>query len=101
LLVLAIYVGVLFPMRYGLDDTHLLVRFGLLRLRIPLADIAEVQPTRNPLSSPALSLDRLSVQFGKGILDTVMISPADRGHFVDALAQKAGLKREGDRLVRV
>jgi hypothetical protein len=82
-------------------EHHLLVRFGICRQRIPLADIAEVHPTHNPLSSPALSLDRLRVQYGQGFFKAVMISPADRNGFLDDLAHKAGLKREGDRLVRV
>jgi hypothetical protein len=99
--VFGIYFGLLFPMRYGLDGTHLLVRFGLCRQRIPLADVTEVHPTHNPLSSPALSLDRLYVRFGRGFARAVMISPADRDQFLDELAHKAGLTREGDRLVRV
>jgi hypothetical protein len=101
LLVFAIYFGLVFPLRYGLDDTHLLVRFGICRQRIPLVDISEVHPTHNPMSSPALSLDRLHVKYGQGFFKAVMISPADRNGFLDDLAQKAGLKREGDRLVRV
>jgi len=87
-------------MRYGIDDEHLHVRFGVCRQRIPLKDISEVHPTRNPLSSPALSLDRLHVQFGEGVFKAVMISPADRDRFLDELADKAKLKCEGDRLVR-
>ncbi len=101
LLVAAIYLGLVFPMKYGVDDTHLLVRFGICRQRIPLADVLEVRPTHNPLSSPALSLDRLHVQFGPGSFKAVMISPADRDGFLDDLAQKTGLKRQADRLVRV
>jgi hypothetical protein len=101
LLIVGIYFGLLFPMRYGLDDTHLVVRSGISRQRIPLTNISAVQPTRNPLSSPALSLDRLRVQFGQGAFKSVMISPADRDSFLDELAQKTGLKREEDRLVRV
>jgi Bacterial PH domain len=101
LLVVGVYFGLVFPLRYGLDDTHLLVRFGLCRQRIALGDISEVHPTHNPLSSPALSLDRLHVQFGQGFFKAVMISPADHDRFLDDLAQKAGLEREGDRLVRV
>ncbi len=101
LLVFGIYFGLVFPMRYGLDDTHLLVRFGLCRQQIPLVDISEVHPTHNPLSSPALSLDRLHVQFGQGVFKFVMISPNDRSRFLDDLAKTAGLKREGDRLIRV
>jgi hypothetical protein len=99
-LVAGIYLGLIFPMRYGLDDTHLVVRFGLCRHRVPLADISEVRPTHNPLSAPSLSLDRLQVQYGTGVFKAVLISPTDRNLFLDELARKAGLKREGDRLVR-
>jgi hypothetical protein len=95
-----IYFGLVFPMRYGLDDTYLVVRFGVCRQRIRLADISEVRPTHNPLSAPALSLDRLHVRYGPGFFKAVMISPADRNGFVGELARKAGLKREGDRLFR-
>ncbi len=96
----AIYAGLVFPMRYGMDDTHLIVRFGACRQRIPLANITEVRPTRNPLSSPALSLDRLRVGYGAGTFQAVMISPTDRDHFLDELAEKAQLKHLGDRWVR-
>jgi hypothetical protein len=88
-------------MQYGMDETDLVIRVGLCRRRIPLAEILEVHPTRNPMSSPALSLDRLHVQFGPGFFKAVMISPMDRDRFLDDLAKKAQLKREGDRLVRM
>ena len=54
----------------------------------------------NPTTRAALSLDRLRVQYGKGFFKAVLISPADRNGFLDDLARKAGLKREGDRLLR-
>jgi hypothetical protein len=98
--VVALFLGVVFPMRYGVDETHLIVRFGLCRQRVPLANITEVYPTRNPLSSPALSLDRLYVKYGEGIFNAVMISPAEKSGFLNELAKRAGLKREGDRLLR-
>jgi hypothetical protein len=96
--VVALYAGVVFPVTYGVDEGRLIVRFGLCRVRIPLSEISEIYPTRSPLSSPALSIDRLHVQFGKG--KWVMISPADRDGFLDHVAKQAGLKRDGDRLVR-
>lgn len=98
--VASLYFGIIFPLRYGLDDRHLIVRHGVCRQRIVLAEILNVYPTRNPLSSPALSLDRLHVQFGKGVLKAVMISPAERDDFLSDLAKRAGLKRDGDRLCR-
>jgi hypothetical protein len=100
LLVFAIYFGLVFPMRYGIDDGRLVIRFGVCRQTIPLENITEVSPTRNPLSSPALSLDRLLVRFGPGLTQFVMISPADREAFLDELAMRAELDRDGDRLVR-
>ncbi len=100
-LVAAIYLGLLIPIRYGLDDSYLVVRFGICRVRIVLADISDVHTTRSPLSAPALSLDRLHVQYGRGFLKQIMISPTDRDLFLDELAQKAGLKREGERLFRI
>ncbi|MFO0906348.1 MAG: PH domain-containing protein [Pirellulales bacterium] len=98
--VAALYIGLLFPIRYGLASDRLTVRFGLCRQHIDFAKIQEVAPTNNPLSSPALSLDRLRIQFGPGMLDAVMISPAQRDQFLDELAYLAQLHREGDRLVR-
>lgn len=100
LLLVAVYFGLVLPMRYGIDDTHIVVRHGVVRQRIKLADITEVSPTRNPLSSPALSLDRIEIKFGDGFFKSAMISPAAKSDFLDELAQRTGLTREGDRLVQ-
>ena len=95
-----IYLGLVFPMRYGISDTAIVVRHGVVRQKIPLKDIAWVRPTRSPLSSPALSLDRLHIRFGEGFFKAAMISPADKQEFLSELAARAGLERDGDRLVR-
>lgn len=97
----ALYGLLVFPMRYGIARDELIVRFGVVRQRIPLHTIQEVVPTHNPLSSPALSLDRLAVRTGAGLLSETMISPANRDAFLSTLAMHSGLRREGDRLVRV
>lgn len=100
LLVVGIYVGLVFPMRYGIGQDSLIVRFGLCRQRVALSAISKVYPTRNPLSSPALSLDRLRIQYGQGIFKAVMISPAERERFLKDLATSAGLQKVGDCLER-
>lgn len=100
IVVAGIYLGLVFPMRYGIGAGWLTIRFGLVRRRIPLSTIREVYPTRNPLSSPALSLDRLHVQYGSGFFKAVMISPADREGFLSELAKQANLQQSGDRLQR-
>jgi Protein of unknown function (DUF1200). len=99
--VAALYIGLVIPIGYGIDVDNgtLIVRFGMVRKRIPLSAIREVHPTRNPLSAPALSLDRLHVKFGDGLFNAVMISPTNRDMFLDDLALHTGLIREGDSLL--
>jgi hypothetical protein len=100
LVLAAVYLGLLFPMKYGLTDTHLVVRHGLVRQKIELAKITSVEPTRSPLSSPALSLDRLRITFGAGFFKKVMISPAAKQEFLVELALRARLVRSGEGLIR-
>ena len=92
-----VYLGAVFPMRYGIDDDVLVVRYGLIRQRVPLADITRVERTRNPLSSPALSLDRLMIHYGRR---RIMISPGEREDFLAELARRARLQRNGETLSR-
>jgi membrane protein YdbS with pleckstrin-like domain len=96
----AIWLLLIVPTRYGISHDELIVRFGVVRQRIPLADIVEVAPTRSLLSAPALSLDRLAIRAGPKRSLVTMISPAERDAFLATLASMAGLVPEGDRLVR-
>ena len=66
--------------RYTLGQGCLLVRSGPFRWRIPLAEITGITLTSNPLSSPALSLDRLRLEYGRG--RSLMISPRNREQFL-------------------
>ncbi len=65
---------------YTLERGQLVVRSGPFTWRIPVADITSITPTSNPLSSPALSLDRLRIEYGQG--RSLMISPRDKEQFV-------------------
>lgn len=98
LIVAGIYGGLLFPLHYRLGADGLLIRFGLVRQRIPYEKIRSVGPSHNPLSSPALSLRRLRVDYGSGVFSFVLISPQRRDEFLSALAARTGLVRDGDRL---
>lgn len=93
-----IYAGLIFPMRYGVTDKFLIVRFGWCRQRIPLEQIQEVRPSRNPLSSHALSLDRLHVRYGDRFYQQILISPADRRGFYSALTRQSQLVPSGQSL---
>lgn len=71
---------------YTLEAGELRARSGPFRWRVPLRDITAITPTRSLLSSPALSLDRLRIDYGRG--RALMISPADRQGFLGALEQR-------------
>lgn len=100
LVVVAIYGLLLIPVRYGLSNESLIVRFGVMRRRIPLKSIDEVRRTHNLLSAPALSLDRLAIRTSGQSAISSLISPLEREEFLIDLATRAGLAYDGDRLVR-
>lgn len=65
---------------YRLTDDLLYVKSGPFSWRIPTAEIHRVTATNNPLSSPALSLQRLKIEYGNG--RRIMISPEDQAEFI-------------------
>lgn len=70
---------------YVLRERDLHVRSGPFRWTIPLEEIHDVSRTRSPLSSPALSLDRLRIDFGQG--KSIMVSPEDSSTFIARLEE--------------
>lgn len=68
---------------YTLASAQLTIRCGPFSWQVPIKDIRAVQPTRDPLSSPALSLDRLRIDYGRG--KSIMVSPVDRERFLREL----------------
>ena len=94
---------VTYPLYYKITSDELVVRCGLLvNQRIPLSSIVLVQSTRNPLSAPALSLDRLRLAYViQGREKFTLISPRDKSAFLRDLAAAAeGLKWNGQCLER-
>jgi len=85
------------PIRYQLTDQALIVRAGVIRMRVPYDKITRVEPSRSLFSAPALSLDRLRITYGHAV---TMVSPDDRYNFLADLKRLAGLKGDGDVLTR-
>lgn len=73
----------LFSTGYTLEPTRLLVRSGPFSWTVALAEIQSISPTNSPLSSPALSFDRLLIRYGKH--GQIMISPAEKQAFLSEL----------------
>ena len=65
--------------RYIIKDEKLII----WRTKIDIKTIKKIYSTNNPLSSPALSLDRIAVVYNK--FDEVLISPKEREAFVQEL----------------
>ncbi len=89
LLTVGLPVWLLCSTEYRIRSSELQVRSGPFSWRVPLREIRKVTPTRNPLSSPALSLDRLRIEYGQS--RSIMISPADKEAFVTELRKRVPL----------
>lgn len=76
---------------YTLSGTTLMVKSGPFKWQVPIEQITSIKPTSNPLSSPALSLDRLQIDYGRG--QSIMISPKDKDQFIQDLEMRRGKNR--------
>lgn len=74
----------LFAIKYVLYSEHLYVSCGIYgKIRVPYEAISSVKATHNPLSSAALSLDRIQIDYTeKGYHQMVLISPVRKKEFM-------------------
>lgn len=88
-LVLAIVIP-LFFIRYTLYKDYLLVSCAIFgKERIPYKSITKIQKTSNPLSSAALSIKRIQIDYTvNGAHRSVMISPPKRDEFIRELEKR-------------
>lgn len=69
---------------YIIDGDELHIRVLFFRYpRIKICDIRSVKKSKNPISAPAASLDRLAIRHGK--MGFQLISPKDKAAFMRAL----------------
>jgi hypothetical protein len=84
-LVLLLFAGTYFTTRYRFSSEFLLIKSGPFSWTVPLRSITKVEPSHNPASGPALSLDRLAIHYdGK----TILVSPADKQGFMAELKKR-------------
>jgi len=98
----AIIWALAYPVYYEITASHLLIRSGCLKFQIPLSTIEMVRPTRNPLSAPAWSLDRLRIDYKRNNKPRIaLISPEDKSRFLRELTQRVGdLELKDDQTIR-
>lgn len=88
ILSLVIVLTVTVPCRYTLKGDHLFIQCGVIRKRIPYAQIHRVEASSSPLSAPALSLRRVKIVYGQSFQ---LVSPQERDRFIEELSKRAGL----------
>jgi len=71
---------------YSIEGSELLIKSTFFyKKKVDMATIRKIVATRNPLSSPAPSLDRIEIWYNG--YDSVMLSPKDKDIFVAHLQQ--------------
>ncbi|MFD6209210.1 PH domain-containing protein [Peribacillus sp. NPDC060253] len=81
--VICLLLWVWFTTYYVIEGKTLIIRSAFIHKTISIHDIKSIDRLFNPLSSPALSLDRLKIQYG--IHHTALISPLNREDFIEEL----------------
>ncbi|MBK6699955.1 MAG: PH domain-containing protein [Saprospiraceae bacterium] len=67
---------------YTIESDDLIIKCSFLSNKtIDIKTIKKITETNNPLSSPATSLDRLEINYGK--FDKILISPKNKTEFID------------------
>lgn len=72
-----------------LGDEELLIVFGFIKKRIRYLNITLLEATHNPLSSLALSLDRIYIHTSSG--DDVLVAVKDKQAFIEEVSRRAGI----------
>ena len=90
-------VWILFSTQYEIIDENLWVRSGPLKWRIPILSISKIERSKSWVSSPALSMSRFKIDYGRG--KSILISPKETDRFLYAIRHAiahGSLVREGD-----
>ncbi len=94
----AVIVCPLFVVKYVLYSEHLLVSCGLYgKIRVPYEAISNMKETHNPLSSAALSLDRIQIDYAEnGVHQMVLISPVHKREFMSKVKEHRGSEAKNE-----
>lgn len=76
---------------YDVDDHRILIRSGPFKWSIPIAEIKALTPSRSLISGPALSTDRVRIDYGKW--NSVLVSPKDKAAFIQQIENNIAAKK--------
>ncbi|WP_033541254.1 PH domain-containing protein [Planococcus sp. CAU13] len=75
-----------FKTGYTIQDNFLLIQFGPFNWKIRIDLIHSVRKTRNPFTDPALSMDKIEINYGR--FQTIGISPKNKFEFISELRKQ-------------
>lgn len=76
---------------YVIDGNSLTIKCGFFSTAVDVNTVTKISETNNPISSPALSLDRIEIAYGK--FQSVIISPKLKNEFIsDLIALNAAIE---------
>lgn len=72
---------------YAVGNEVLKIHSTFLKWEIPLSSIQKIKETSDSLSAPALSLDRIKIEYKKdGINKSIMVSPVNKSEFIKQIS---------------
>ena len=84
-LIFAFILHLFFGTHYTIENNKLKIKCGVFSYKpIEIDEIKEVSKTKNIISSPAPSFDRIEIKYGK--FDEIIISPKEKLNFANDLA---------------
>jgi Bacterial PH domain len=81
--IIALIIWLIAATYYEIKGEELKIAAGPIRYTIHIHTIRSIEASKNPVSSPALSLDRLRIDYNQS--NVVYISPKDKKKFTDEL----------------
>lgn len=75
-----------FKTGYTIENNSIKIQFGPFKKYIKIDEIHNIRETQNPFTAPALSMNRLEINYGK--YEAIQISPKEIRLFVNELQKK-------------
>ena len=87
-----------FGTSYKIDDENLIVKSGPFKSTIDIKSIKKLRATKTLLAGPALSIDRIEIQYKR--YDSVIVSPKEKNKFIESLLSKNKSIEVDDKLIQ-
>lgn len=75
-----------FGTNYRVEKEHIQIKYGPFKKKVTIQDINSISKRKSILATPALSIDRLVLKYGK--YDEMLLSPKNEKKFIELLITK-------------